>query len=200
MVRPHINLEFNIGIWHPFGPHGRETVEQIIERKRREIEVNGWTFWSFQYRRMEVLEEWSGYLSAESKSVVFCSYSPDAVDPADIGISVETVDCRSYRFAGQMEWQPWPAGIRGPHPFRGKKRQASAFVIQRIVHPVESFTLPTVQWLSKGLWQDARVPTRGEYLIRRGGVAPMRRVRAVLELREPYLATVSADSAQNEIS
>ena len=196
MVKSHFNLEFNIGIWHPFGPHGRETVEQIIERKRREIEVNNWTFWSFQYRRTAVLEEWSGHLSAESRPVVFCSDSPDAVDPADIGNSVETVDCRSYRFAGQMEWHTWPTGIKVPHPFRGKKRQASAFVIKRIVHPVESFTLPTVQWLSKDRWQDARVPTRGEYLIRRGGLAPMRCVRALLELREPYLAAVSADAAQ----
>jgi hypothetical protein len=29
--------EFDIGFWHPFGPHGGETPEDIIERKRAEI-------------------------------------------------------------------------------------------------------------------------------------------------------------------
>lgn len=44
---------FGIGFWHPFGPHGQESPEQIIERKREEITVNTWTLWSFQYRRRE---------------------------------------------------------------------------------------------------------------------------------------------------
>lgn len=189
---------FKMGFWHPFGPHGRETVEQIIQRKRKEIEVNGWTLWSFQCRRSQVLDEWCRYLSAaaEPTAVAFCSHSPGAVDPADVGVPIGTTDCRSYRFASQTEWQPWPVGIRVPHPFRGKKKQASAFVVQRIVHPVESFVLPAVEVLSKGQWHQNRVPTRGEYLIRPGGMTPMRQVHAVLELRAPYLAVVSADAAQ----
>ena len=42
-----------IGFWHPFGVHGGETREHIIKRKRSEIENNGWTLWSFQYRKDE---------------------------------------------------------------------------------------------------------------------------------------------------
>jgi hypothetical protein len=190
--------EFNIAIWHPFGPHGRETVEQIIERKRREIKANGWTLWSFQYRRPEVLEEWSRYLSAASEmdQIAFCSYSPDAVDPADAKVPIETTDCKSYRFAGQAQWRPWPNGIKVPHPFRGKRRHASAFVVKQIIYPIEHFSLPNVQWLSHGAWQESRVPTRGEYLMRRGGIVPLRRVRAVLKLQEPFLTTVSADTVE----
>jgi hypothetical protein len=37
------------------------------------------------------------------------------------------------------------------------------------------------------------LPTRGEFLIRPGGVMPMRPVLAVLELRYPYLAWVTPD-------
>jgi hypothetical protein len=185
---------FAIAIWHPFGPHGLETVDQIIERKRQEIESNGWTFWSFQYRRPEVLDEWSSHLASSGgpNPFVFCSNSPSAVDPAQTGTPVETTECQSYRFASETQWQSWPKNVRVPHPFRGKRRQASAFVVHRIVYPLEPFSLPPVEW-SKGDWQAARVPTRGEYLIRRGGSNSMRRVRAILELRAPYLATVYAD-------
>jgi hypothetical protein len=192
---------FSIAIWHPFGPHGLESADAIIERKRREIDVNGWTFWSFQNRRPEVLEEWRRLLAEAdaSKAFAFCSHSPEAVDPAEAGTPVGTTECRSYRFAGQLEWQPWPTAVRVPHPFRGKKREASAFVVQRVIYPVEEFRLPAVQWFSNREWKDPRIPTRGEYLVRRGGSVPMRRVRAVLELRPPFLATVSANAAQQVV-
>jgi hypothetical protein len=47
---------FDVGIWHPFGPHGLESPEQIVMRKRHGIAANGWTVWSFQYRRPQVME------------------------------------------------------------------------------------------------------------------------------------------------
>lgn len=189
---------FSVAIWHPFGPHGREGVEEIIARKRREIDTNGWTFWSFQNRRPEVLEEWHRLLTAAdaSKGFAFCSHSPEAIDPAEAGVPVDATECRSYCFAGQGEWQALPIGVRVPHPFRGKKREASAFVVKRVIYPIEEFSLPAVRWLSNGEWQEPRIPTRGEYLVCRGGSVPMRRVRAVLELRAPFLATVSANAAQ----
>jgi hypothetical protein len=187
---------FKIGIWHPFGPHGRETPDQIIERKRAEIAVNSWTFWSFQYRRPEVLAAWHRELSVAGPSAVaFCSDSAGAVDPADTGDPVGTTECRSYRFVNQVEWRPWPIGVRVPHPFRGSRRQAAAFVVSRVIHPIEAFVSPAVEWLYEGQWRQDRVPTRGEYLIRPGGTFPMRPVRAVLELRAPYLALVSAEDA-----
>ncbi len=187
---------FTIGCWHPFGPHGREGPQQIIERKRGEIAVNGWTLWSFQYRRPQVLDEWSRELQAVGgpTALVFCSDSVRARDPAEAGVPVETADCRSYRFVGEDEWLPLPAGVRVLHPLRGGRTLASAFVVQRIVYPVKPFALPAVEWLSKGRWRQDRMPTRGEYLIRLGGTSPLRAVRAVLELRAPYLAVVSADA------
>lgn len=188
-------LSFGIGIWHPFGPHGRETPEQIIERKRAEIERNGWTFWSFQYRTTALLGEWYRELSSGGQTAfAFCSKSKNAVDPAVAGKPIETTERRSFRFVSQNEWRPFPTGVRVPHPFRERRRQASAFVVHRIVYPVEVFSAPPVEWLSKGTWRNERLPTRGEYLIRVGGTNLMRPVRAVLELREPYLALVRADA------
>ena len=176
-----------------FGPHGRETADQIIQRKRREIEHNGWTLWSFQYRRAELLEEWSRLLSAAGKPVVFCTNSPSARDPAETGAPVEAKHCCGYRLAGHMQWQPLPEGVIVPHPFKRGRKQASAFVVEGIVHPLEAFVLSKVQWLKDGQWLETRVPTRGEYLIRRGGSSIMRSVRALLVLRPPFLATVTCE-------
>jgi hypothetical protein len=187
---------FKIGFWHPFGPHGGETAEQIIDRKRKEIEVNGWTLWSFQYRRLEVLKEWFRQLSISGvpSPVVYCSHSPGAKDPAGVEGQVKTADCQAYRFVNQTEWQPLPLGVGVPHPFRRNKSQASAFVIKGIVHPITSSEATLVEWLSKfkeqWQWQQNRVPTRGEYLIRPGGKNLMRQAVAMLELRPPYLAEV----------
>lgn len=187
---------FTIGFWHPFGPHGLETPEQIIERKRREIDANGWTLWSFQYRRPQILAEWHSQLSvAGGAPCVFCSVSAGARDPADVGQPVGTTACQSFQFVGEGQWRPCPKGVRARHSFRGSKRRASAFVIERIVYPVEQFLLPHVEWFSEGRWREDRVPTRGEYLIRRGGKVSMRPVRAILELQKPFLAVVSADAA-----
>jgi hypothetical protein len=57
-------------------------------------------------------------------------------------------------------------------------------------HPVERFEPLAIEWLSRGKWRADALPTRPEYLIRRGGNMVMRDVRAILELRPPYLAVV----------
>ena len=68
-------LDFEIGFWHPFGPHGRETPTHILERKRREIEANGYTLWSFQYRTM--LLDWHREL-ASTKTPEYSHFAPIA--------------------------------------------------------------------------------------------------------------------------
>jgi hypothetical protein len=191
--------EFKIAFWHPFGPHGQEEPNQIMERKRAEIAVNGWTFWSFQHRPM--LDDWQRELLVADRDAVFvfCSEGRGAVDPGRAGTLSRPIDCQTYRFVGEnSQWRPMPSGVRIPHPFRPGKNLASAFVVQRVIYPVEPFQRPAVEWFSvrKGPWVQAKVPTRGEYLIRRGGAITMRSVRAVLELRWPYLAFVAADESQ----
>ena len=64
-----------------------------------------------------------------------------------------------------------------------------------LIHPVEAFALPAVEWLTEGQWRQDRIPTRGEYLIRPGegqsSIAPLSGL--CLELQAPYLALVGAD-------
>lgn len=195
---------FRIGFWHPFGPHSNEGAAQILERKREEIEANGWTLWSFKYRRM--LDDWYRELTMaeQEKICVFCS-SGGGSDPFRRGGTARVNDCRSYRLVGQADWRPMPDGVRVPHTFPLGKGQASAFVVQRVVHPVQPFAPPPVEWLSRdGQWrrgyQRGRrwcpgIPSRNEFLIRPGGTSQMRSVLAILELRPPYLAVVSTDPA-----
>ena len=66
--------EFELGFWHPFGEHGRESPLDIIHRKRSEIEKNGWTLWSFQYRTPETLRDWCRELSATKSGEVLSRF------------------------------------------------------------------------------------------------------------------------------
>jgi hypothetical protein len=187
--------DFELGFWHPFGSHGRESPEDIISRKRSETEKNGWTLWSFQYRRPESLDEWYRQLSfAKTRRpvVVFCSMGASAVDPDRPGALTRTADCREYRFIGHDDgsWRPVPPLIRVPHPFGPRNTVASAFVVRRVHHPIKLFQPPLVEWFSQKKWHENAIPTRPEYLIRRGGKIAMRNIRAVLELEPPYLAVV----------
>ena len=170
---------------------------EIIDRKRREIEANGWTLWSFAYRLM--LNDWhKQFQTILSENVfVFCSEGRGAVDPARGGSLSRTVECRSYRFIGDEDWRSMPGGVRVPHPFQPQRKQrlASAFVVHRIQWPILRFQRFAVEWLSQdGKWCPNKVPSRGVYLIRPGGTEPMRAVSAVLELKSPYLAICSAES------
>jgi hypothetical protein len=185
--------DFQRGFWHPFGSHGRESAEDIINRKRTEAEKNGWTLWSFQYRRLETLNEWYRELSfakPRGPVVVFCSEGKSTKDPDRPGSLARTVDCTRYRFIGDGSWQGVPPLIRVPHPFGPGKTVASAFVVRRVHYPIKPSQLPFVEWFSSGNWHETAVPPRGEYLIRRGGKIAMRKIRAVLELQPPYLAVV----------
>ncbi|MGD1004657.1 MAG: hypothetical protein ABR887_04480 [Methanoregulaceae archaeon] len=58
--------KFEIGFWHPFGVHAKESRDEILSRKLQELKSNGWTFWSFQYRK--TLEKW--YENKKNKPLV----------------------------------------------------------------------------------------------------------------------------------
>lgn len=195
--------DFRIGFWHPFGPHSNEGAAEILQRKHRETEANGWTLWSF--KRSQMLAVWYRELTnvEQEKTCVFCS-SGGGSDPLLRGGAAQVADCQSYRLLGQAGWRPMPDGVRVPHTFPSGKGQVSAFVVQRVVYPVPPFPPPCIEWLRKdGQWcqgygpecQYPGIPTRGEFLIRPGGNGPMRGVLAILELRPPYLAEVRTDPA-----
>jgi hypothetical protein len=137
--------DFELGFWHPFGVHCRESPEEIINRKRSETDKNGWTLWSFQYRRPEALDEWYRELSfakPRGPVVVFCSMGHSAIDPDRPGTLTRTADCARYRFIGDGSWRAVPPLIRVPHPFRPGKTVASAFVVRRVHDPIKRWGCP----------------------------------------------------------
>lgn len=89
-----------------------------------------------------------------------------------------------------------PEGVEVPHPIPPGEKGASAFVVRRVMYPVDDLQRPAVEWfsLTKGPWCQRKLPTRPEYLIRPGGKVMMPRFSAVLELKPPYLAVVSAEN------
>lgn len=180
-------LNFEIGFWHPFGPHCDETPAEIIERKRKEIRDNGWTLWSFQYRTPETLKAWySEIIKQRPKYVlVFCSDGTGAKSPKG-----KTVRCRNYIPITALKSEKIPLNVKVLHHL-GDKPKGSAFIIQDIIYPVTS-KLETAQWLYQNKkWRSDKIPTRSEYLIRTGRGEPLRKFRAILILKPPYLAEVT---------
>lgn len=178
---------FEIGFWHPFGPHGGETPEQIINRKRKEISKNGWTLWSFQFRK--TLKSWHQEImkTKPNKVLVFCSNGNGARDPLG-----NRKNCNYYVPINTTDPKKIPASVKIPHPM-GKKTKASAFIIKNIISPIQNEPIK-IGWLKNGKWQTNKLPTRPEYLIKAGKGQPMRKFRAILELQYPYLAEVGLNS------
>jgi len=76
--------QFQIGFWHPFGPHGGERVEEILERKSRETKANGWTLWSFQRRR--ALDDWHREVREASPDAVYV-FTPNDIEDLYVYLS-----------------------------------------------------------------------------------------------------------------
>lgn len=116
---------FELGFWHPFGSHGRESPEDIINRKRSETEKMDGRCGHFniagQNRSMSGRE--LSFAKPRGPVVVFCSRGNSAVDPDRPGALTRTADCREYRFIGDNDahWQPVPPLIRVP-PHSGQER------------------------------------------------------------------------------
>jgi len=179
-------IEFKIGFWHPFGVHGGETREHIIERKQSEIDDNNWTLWSFQSRTSETIDKWTKEINKYGQRVfVMCSDSEGTKDP-----SGEIVYARQYKFVDSNEWINIPSVIKIPHPF-GKRSAALAFKVKAIYKP-DIIEMPEgIQWFCMdGRWREDKLPTRPEYLIKSGGKCKLRPVYQVLELEPPYLAVL----------
>src|SRR5690349_13755751 len=106
-------ITFDIAFWHPFGVHGKESAEDILQRKRKEIEENnGWTLWSFQKRK--TLEAWLKEINSVRNGsqdgtnttrpvFAFCSDSKGATDPKG-----EVRYCTHYREVGGKELKSLP--------------------------------------------------------------------------------------------
>ncbi len=186
---------FKIGFWHPAGAYGGLSFEEIVKWKHDEAERYGWTLWSFAHTPLA--DQWFVHVNKESGPVhVLCSVGPRAKDPHPSKPPLATY----FRFHGEGEhWGKMPdeKEMHVTNPFK-KKELATAFVVMS-VHQLDG-TAPDfgVSWYSKGDWREDRLPSMGQYLVRRGGKAKLRRVHALLELKPPYLATITNSEKRPE--
>jgi hypothetical protein len=185
---------FTIGFWHPFGPYTGRSTREVLDWKAEEVDRHGWTFWSFVYSPTADL--WLNQLQHCRESVyVLCSNSPGARDP---DLHRGTRFATRYQDFGSSVWHTMPdqGQMNVTNPF---KRQgcALAFRVVRVISMEPAVPPFAVEWYSKRqqCWRSGPLPTRGEYLIRRGGSTALRSVRAVLELAPPYLAILRHEPA-----
>jgi hypothetical protein len=182
---------FEIGFWHPFGPYAGLSPTQVLEWKASETARYGWTFWSFAYVPPQA---WIEQLAGASGPVfALCSHSPAARDPDQ---HRGALLASHFRDVGIDDWQAMPEQhiMKVTNPFK-RQGLALAFKVAH-VFPVSPQVPPfEVEWYSKSddAWRSDALPTRGEFLIRKGGRIRPRRVSAVLELAKPYLAFLKCE-------
>lgn len=179
---------FTIGFWSTFGPHGRETPDEILDRKTREIDQTGWTLWSFQYRTPATIQNWIKQIEAAKPGPIYamCSDSPAAKEQTSpVG------NCTKYQLLHNSTWQDIPPTIKVPHPF-SSINSATAFVVKSIIHLKPIHVPPfKAERFSVDTWKNNALPGQGSpYLIKRGGHISLRHVRALLELQPPYVVQV----------
>ena len=185
--------DFDMGFWHPFGPYAGLSAESILKWKSEEVERHGWTIWSFA---RSFPEHWVKQLEGATGTVkVLCSHSPNAQDPDP---SATESLASHYRFHCDPLWtqMPMPEIMKVTNPFKRSDR-ATGFRVNRI----EVFSEPVaprfnIKWYCKkdNDWRSiGKLPTRGEYLIRRGGEVALRNVRAALTLGRPYIVDIKRE-------
>ncbi len=178
--------DFEVGFWHPFGAHADEKPEDILLRKQKEIDTNGWTLGHFNIGKPCVVVE---FLKDAKNVEVFCSNGKGKNTKSNPEY------CVSYKPINEESFGKIPTGIEVPHPMHRRDRAGSAFIVERItiVNPDTNQDL-NIEWVTKeGLWRDDKLPTRGEFMIRPGHQHLTRKFRAVLKLKYPFLAEIKAD-------
>jgi hypothetical protein len=183
---------FQIGFWHPCGAYTGRSAKEVIEWKRNETERNGWTFWSFAYSPTANL--WLRLLeNARGPVFALCSYSPGARDPDKHHGKLRATHYRCFDESG---WHPMPDPklMYVTNPFK-RRGLALAFKVRRVIALDPATPTFRIEWFAKRdrRWRSDKLPTRGEFLIRRGGSASLRPISALLELIPPYLTVLTCD-------
>jgi hypothetical protein len=203
-----------VAFWHCFGPYGKETRAEILDRKREEIARNKWTLWSFSHRPDTTLVLWLSQIKSIGAKRVFvlCSASKNAKNR--VNGKKELLNARKYRNPLEQKWNSIPAEIKVPHFFGSGSSTGSAFKVKDILlPPADAATdggfkwlepeLPTwrprpavkFQWLSvkhkDGKWKKHKKPSQlREYLVKEGKGVTLQSIHAILELQYPYVVQI----------
>src|SRR5262249_49800870 len=153
--------------WHPFGPYTGLSTDEVLEWKSGEVKRHGWTFWSFAYSPSA--DTWLNLLAeARGPTFALCSHSVGARDPDD---NRGTLLATHYRYLAAGPWEPMPDPkiMKVTNPFK-RRGLALAFKVQRVIALDPVIPPFAVEWYAKGelRWRSDPLPTRGEFLIRRG--------------------------------
>ncbi len=176
--------------WHPVGPHGGETLQQIQKRKLDDVSKYGFTLWSFAPATALRVYAWRAELKREAlgTAAVLCCGN-NTSDPSEKSGEVRWLSEYSEDL---LVWK------RLPHPkmtsyHRGPTKAgfvASAFHVTSIEVPeTVSIERPKNWFRANGnSWEHGIVPTRGEYLVRR----PIEKregmkVRLLMSVTYPYV-------------
>ena len=181
-----------VAFWHPVGPHGGESFDDIIRRKRTEIDAHGYTLWSFAAGGTGRVEAWRREL--RGRSLVSCSVVCCGATTKDPHLgSAETVPWMTESSADARTWVPIPGRITNYHrPARRNGIVCSGFVVEAIEAPRSMCVARPTRWLrmqaNEGRWESSRLPTRGEYLTETPEeTAKGPAVRLKLTVRDPFV-------------
>lgn len=200
-----------LAFWHPFGPHGGQSPEKIIESKLESIKKNKWTLWSFQHRTREYMETWIQEISKSKQKRVFvlCSTNKNNSDTSAGGKKIRAKQYCEYH---KKKWdaKDIPKDITVYHPWN-VAGLASAFVVSKIyLSPSQPKILNQCNcfdflwnlncdfrvW-SPGKWiKSTDGCTRGEKLIKldeRKKIKVIRPICVILELKKPYVVEIRRD-------
>lgn len=155
-------------IWHPIGPHNKESVEEIFNRKIENIYEYGYTMWSFSPIKQKRANFWLEEINKikQNKLYVICCPSNKTIDPA-LNVNKEPKWLKEVSFDG-YKWKSIPSKMASYHKDINKNGViASTFNIKNIISLKNSKIKRPNKWfnVSKEKWINSTLPTRGEFLV-----------------------------------
>ena len=179
----------SICFWHPVGPHGGETLDQIHDRKARDVEKYGFTLWSFAPATALRVYAWRAELrraDVDACRVLCCGNAT-----RDPSLTSGEVRWLTEYSEDLLVWKKLPHPRMTSYHREPTKAGfvASAFYVTSIEKPRAKVARPD-RWFraNNGAWERSQLPTRGEYLVRAPRVGnEWTDLRLLLSVVAPYV-------------
>lgn len=173
--------------YHPVGCHSGERLEEIVYRKKIDIEKYGYTLWSFAKVNPIRANKWKSLLLnnfQEECDVICCGNNTK--DPLTSG---EPYWIKEYS-TDLINWEKVPDKMTSYQRFpKDNKPVASAFIVDKIELGNKMIEKPKSWFMMKeDRWEEEQsIPTRGEFLIKYPDDGFSRLVKLILKIHYPFL-------------
>lgn len=173
--------------YHPVGSHSGESLLEIIERKKKDINKYGFTLWSFAKVSGDRLSLWKRCLrenGQEISDVICCGKS--SKDPL---LSGNPYWVKEYS-KDLINWEKVPDRMTSYQKFpKGNSPVASAFLVYDIINGGFEVEKPKTWFMAKEeRWEnEINIPTRGEFLIYYPLRGKGRKVKIILKIKDPFV-------------